>query len=222
MEAGRIPTACTCGKQFNVEHALSCNRGGFPIIRHNGLRNITADMLAKVCHNVSAELHLQPLNGEEMIHSTAIREDNARLDVKANGFWGDNFHTTFFNPHAPSNKAITPYSLYQKHEREKRRDYDQRILQIEHGSFSPLVFSTTGGMGRTATTVYKRVAGLIAEKKGQDYSQTLRWLRCRLNFALLRSFIMCLRGTRSRNTPSTYEDVAPDVILQECRITMES
>ena len=104
----RMPIACMCGKQFNVKHALSCNRGGFPIIRHNELRNITADMLAKVCHNVSVEPHLQPLNGEEMTHT--IREDNARLDMKANWFWGDNFHTTFFdvqvfNPHAPSNKA---------------------------------------------------------------------------------------------------------------------
>ena len=45
-------------------------------------------MLAKVCHNVSVEPHLQPLNGKEMTLTTAIREDSARLDVKANGFWG--------------------------------------------------------------------------------------------------------------------------------------
>ena len=176
----RLSTACAYGKQFNVEHTLSCNRGGFPILRHNELWNITASMLSQVCPNVSVEPHLQPLNGEEMTHTTAVREENARLDVKANGFWGDNFHTTFFdvrvfNPHAPSNRNITPSSMYQKHEKGKRRAYDQRITQIEHGSFSPLVFSTTGGMSRAAVTVYKRLAGMIAEKKGQDYSQTLRW-----------------------------------------------
>ena len=72
-------------------------------------------------------------------------------------------------------------------------------------------------------TVYKRLAGMIAEKKGQDYSQTLRWLRCRLNFALLRSSIMCLRGTRSKNNaPSTHAAASPDVVLQECRISSES
>ena len=54
----RLPTACACGKQFNVEHALSCNRGGFPILRHNELRNITASMLSQVCPNVSVEPHL--------------------------------------------------------------------------------------------------------------------------------------------------------------------
>ena len=77
-------------------------------------------------------------------------------------------------------------------------------------------------MGRAAVTVYKRLAGMIAEKKGQDYSQTLRWLRCRLNFALLRSSIMCLKGTRSKNAPSTHDDASPDVVLQESRISSES
>ena len=105
-----LPATCTCGQHFDVEHALSCNPGGFPIIRHNELRDITADMLSQVCHNVSVEPHLQTLSGEEMSHSTAIREDSARLYVKANGFFGDNFHTTYFdvrvfNPHTPSNKS---------------------------------------------------------------------------------------------------------------------
>ena len=54
-------------------------------------------MLSQVCPNVSVDPHLQPLDGEEMTHATAVREENARLDVKANGFWGDNFHTTFFD-----------------------------------------------------------------------------------------------------------------------------
>ena len=140
-----LPTTCVCGQHFDVDHALSCNRGGFPVIRHNELRDITADMLSQVCHNVSVEPHLQALSGEEMSYSTAIREDSARLDVKANGFFGDNFHTTYFdvrvfNPYAPSNKSCTPSTAYQKHERAKRRAYNQRITQIEHGSFSPLVF----------------------------------------------------------------------------------
>ena len=64
---------------------------------------------------------------------------------------------------------------------------------------------------------------MIAEKKGQDYSQMLRWLRCRLHFALLlRSSIKCLRGTRSKNVPSTHDVASPDVVLQEVRISSES
>ena len=30
-----IPVECICGKSFTIEHALSCQRGGFPMLRHN-------------------------------------------------------------------------------------------------------------------------------------------------------------------------------------------
>ena len=37
-----LPTTCVCNKSFIVEHALSCFHGGYPILRHNELRDITA------------------------------------------------------------------------------------------------------------------------------------------------------------------------------------
>jgi hypothetical protein len=216
-----LPTTCACGRSFSVEHALSCNPGGFPILRHNELRDLTGELLSQVCHNVSTDPHLQPLSGETLRHNTAITEENARLDLKANGMWGDRFHTTFFDVrvfsrHATSYKSTAPSSLYQRHEKEKRRAYNQRITEVEQASFSPLVFSATGGMGRTATTVYQRVAALIAKKKTQDYNQTLLWIRSRLSFALLRAAIMCLRGTRSRL--ACFNDAHLDVVITESRI----
>ena len=36
------PSHCICGKSFTVEHALSCPFGGFPTLRHNEIRNLTA------------------------------------------------------------------------------------------------------------------------------------------------------------------------------------
>ena len=48
-----------------------------------------------------------------------------------------------------------------------------------------------------AAVAYRRIASLIAEKQQQPYSPTLFWLRYKLNFSLLRTVIMCLRGTRS-------------------------
>ena len=38
----------------------------------------------------------------------------------------------------------------------------KKELEIEHGSCSPLTFSTAGGWGPIATTVYKRIAFLAA------------------------------------------------------------
>ena len=40
----------------------------------------------------------------------------------------------------------------------------KRVLEIEHGCFTPLVFSIYGGMGREGRT-YDRLADLLAEKK---------------------------------------------------------
>ena len=86
---------------------------------------------------------------------------------------------------------------YCKHEQEKRRHYDQRVREVEHATFTPLVLSTTGGMGRAATTFYKRLASMVAEKRDVPYAVTLNWIRCRLSFALLRASIMSIRGARS-------------------------
>ena len=84
-EVAQPATYCACGQSFSLDHALSCNRGGFTILRHNELQDLTGELLSQVCHNVSTEPHLQPLNGEELRHNTAITEKNARLDLKANG-----------------------------------------------------------------------------------------------------------------------------------------
>ena len=197
-----LPSQCVCGQQFSIEHALSCSRGGFPSIRHNEVCNITANLMSEVCHSVGTEPSLQPVTGEQFEHRTANREDGARLDIAAQGFWGRDrqrafFDVRVFNPHAPCYQNSTLAQCYRKNELEKRRAHEERVREIEHGSFSPLVFSAAGGMGTIATGVYKRLASLLEEKQGRPYSSTLHWLRCRLNFSLLRSAIMCIRGSRS-------------------------
>jgi len=96
------------------------------------------------------------------------------------GFWGGRFEKAFidvrvFNPSAQSNRRAPLSSVYRKHEQEKRRQYDQRVREIEHATFTPLVLSTTGGMGRAATTFYKRLAAMLAEKRDVPYAETLNW-----------------------------------------------
>ncbi len=215
------PSHCTCGHTFSIEHALTCKTGGFPAVRHNEVRDITASMLTEVCHGVTIEPHLQPLSGEPMTYRSAITEDGARLDVAMYGFWGGRFEKAFvdvrvFNPSAQSSLLSSLSATNRKHEQEKRRHYDQRVRDVEHGSFTPLVLSTTGGMGRTATTLYKRLASMLSEKKDINYALTLNWIRCRLSFALLRASIMSIRGARSsRHHPAS--DYPMDVQLSEGR-----
>ena len=131
------------------------------------------------------------------------RTTQGYIDVAASGFWGGRFERAFFdvrifNPHASSNRTSLIASSYRRHEQEKRRVYERRVREIEHATFTPFVMSSTGGIGPCATVVLKRLGGLLAEKNAASYSSVMGLLRCRLSFALLRSSIMCIRGSRSR------------------------
>ena len=107
-----------------------------------------------------------PFSGETLSTRSATTEDNARLDVAASGFWGGRFEGAFFdvrgfNPYVPSNRAPPTATCYRRHEREKRRKYEERIPEVEHASFVPLVMSCTGGAGPCATIFFKRLACLV-------------------------------------------------------------
>ena len=178
-------------------------------MRHNEVRDITAMLLTEICHGVTTKPHLQPLSGESLSHCSAITEGSAQLDVAMYGFWGGRFEKALvdvrvFNPSAQSNRHGPLSSVYRKHEQEKRRQYDQRVREVEHATFTPLVLSTLDGMGRAATTLYKRLASMVTEKRNVPYAVTFNWIRCRLSFALLRASIMSIRGARSsRNHPAS-------------------
>ena len=128
------PTPCSCGSSFAVEHALSCPKGGFPIMRHNEVRDLTANLMAEVCHDVCIEPTLQPVTGELLSGASAITDDGARLDIAASGFWGGHYECAFFdvrifNPHVPSNHQ--PISTcYIKHENSEKRSYEQHVREI--------------------------------------------------------------------------------------------
>ena len=107
-----------------------------------------------------------------------------------------------FNQNATSNRNKTFVEASEHHERLKQLEYEERIINVDHGSFCPLVFSTSGAAGRLATRFLKRLAGKIAEKDNEEYYAVMAWIRCKLSFALLRSAAMCVRGSRSsRHSP---------------------
>ena len=124
-----------------------------------------------------------------------------------------------FNPHAPSNKNMTHTACYKKHEREKKQAYEQRVREVEHSSFTPLVLAATGGLGNEASTFYKRLASLLSHKWEAPYSTTLCWLRCRLTFSLLRSSIQAIRGARSSRGHAARLPAAVDLVTSESRIS---
>ena len=192
------PLSCRCGANFSINHVLTCKQGGWHTIRHNDLRDSLTDLLSDVCSEVIKEPRLQPLSGEHL-HPSANQEDEARLDIRARGFWSECqdafFDVRVFFPHASSYSATRLSSLYKQHERQKRREYGQRVREIEHGGFTPLVFSTSGGMAPEAAVFLKRLASLLCDKHGDTYAATLGWLRCKTSFCLLRSTLRCIRAS---------------------------
>ena len=52
---------------------------------------------------------------------------------------------------------------------------------------------TSGGMGPTASVVFRRLASLLSIKQEELYSKIILFIRClQLDFALLRSAVRCI------------------------------
>ena len=64
---------------------MTCPMGEYPTLRHNEIRDMTAQLLTEVCPNVATEPHLQPLTGESFRLASTNINDGAR------SFWTDTF-----------------------------------------------------------------------------------------------------------------------------------
>ena len=218
----RLPAACACGERFDLTHALSCKKGGFVVQRHNELRDLTANLLDKVCRDVCVEPALHELTGETMQNRTANTSSEARLDVSARGFWTNGqkafFYIRVFDPLARKYKGQTLSQCYRTNEKEKKRAYNQRVLEVENGTFTPLVFSALGGMGTECTIFYKRLANMLAEKRNVKQSCASNWLHTKLSYALLRSALLCVRGSRHRYYKPTIAETDIELVMKESAI----
>ena len=121
-----------------------------------------------VCYDVAIEPTLQPLAGEEL-HRGANTAADARLDVHCRGFW-ERQRAAFFDirvchPNADSYKELSPKQIHKLHENEKKWKYASRIIEVENCTFTPLVFTTTGGMSQECQRYHSRLAKLISSKK---------------------------------------------------------
>ena len=167
------------------------------------------------CNDVTVEPVLQDISGEQLGMGSHIAMD-ARLDIHARrGFWKPQraafFDVRIFHPNADCYRDKELVQIYRNHENEKRRLYSRSTLDIEQGTFTPLVFSSTGGMGKECLRFHSRLAELLTAKKGESYSTTIRWIRARTSFALLRSALVCPRGSRSRNFKSVVGNIDLDI-----------
>ena len=137
-----IPSTCSCRSKMTIQHAMSRKKGGFSTIRHNDLRDLITNLLTEVCKDVDIEPQLLPVTGETFDNRTANTSNEVRVDIKSRGFWVRGQQTFFdvrvFDPNANRylNKALP--QCYIQYEKEKKRQYNDRVLEIYPGSFTPL------------------------------------------------------------------------------------
>ena len=86
------------------------------------------------------------------------------------------------------------------------------VREIGHGSFTPLVFTSVGGMAGVATVFYRWLALLLATKRDEPYAVVMGWLRCTFSFLLIRVAIMCVRGTRKRRSDDNFSNSPLEVV----------
>ena len=91
---------------------------------------------------------------------------------------------------------IINIELFKQHENIKKTAYNRRVIEVEHGSFTPLVFSTCGGMGSEAFNFHKRLAERISVKRNEAYDDVITYIRRKLRFSILRTSLIAVRGTR--------------------------
>ena len=217
------PQFCGCGARNNINHTLICAKGGFVSMRHNTLRDLNAELQSEVCKDVTVEPNLLPLDNEEISGTSANR---AAPDISSRGLWST-FERTFYDvrvlhPNAPFYQSTPLATLYKRHEDEKMKKYNSRIITVEKGTFTPLVYTNFGGCGPQAKRYHKRLAELISRKRNEEYHHVINHIRMKIRFSLLRSVLIALRGERGRR-PATVQplssvcfNMVPETMHYEC------
>ena len=108
-------------------------------------------MLSMACKDVRKEPALSTTPGSD---------DVLRADINVRSFW-QRLQRAFvdvrvFYPFAPSYRNQSLATTMKTMENQKKRKCNQRILYGENGSFTPLVFTTNGGMSTETKQFHRR------------------------------------------------------------------
>ena len=146
----------------------------------DGVRNLLTSLIGKVWTKVEVEPQLQPLDNEGFKIRSAVTSPETRWDFKAGGFWSRGvpafFDVRVTHVNFKCNQRKTTPTIFKEQEEEKKRKYQQRVLDVEMGSFTPLVFGTDGRMGADCNCFLKRLVEKLSEKNEEPYHITITWI----------------------------------------------
>ena len=105
-------------------------------------------------------------------------------------------------------------AIFCQNDNEKKRSCLDSVLNIEHGTFTPLIFGTNGGSGNESCDFLRILASKLSQKGGEPYATITSWLRAKLSFEILKSALLCIRGSRTIFNSCNCEDCALDFQLK--------
>ena len=192
-----------------MDHSLICKLGGYTSMRHNSVRDPEEQIMREVCRDVQTEPTLLPIN-ENDYQKKVNTADNARLDNSVRGMW-NSCEKTFSDirithPTSQSYSGKSLAEVYQQHEKEKKDEYNQRVIDKEKSSSNPLAFTSTGGMAPECNRVNKRLAEKVAEKRREPYAFVITYIRTKLRFAFLKSTLAAIRECGGKRSDVHLQD----------------
>jgi hypothetical protein len=204
LQPTALPPRCDgCDERFTIDHAMSCRKGGLILQRHNDLVTTWGQLCGQALSpsTVSDEPLIQPSRDLLMPGSTrTVPSPELRGDLAVHGFWTKGqtaiFDVRITDTDQPSNRNTAPSKVLLRHEKEKKNKYGDLCI-AKRQTFTPLVFSIDGLLGKEATAASKRLASSLAGKWKRSYSEICGYVRSRISIALVRSSSRCLRADRT-------------------------
>ena len=168
-----VKNSMTCQRCASVETCLTLTMPWFVCVEALLYSNTTKFAVSRLkfckwCLLTLRRNRFQEVTGE-VLPRDANKAPDEWLDISARGFWARE-QSAFFDVRvchtiADSYKNLTPKQIYKLHENDKKRLFSSRLLEEERGTFTPLVFTTTGGMSNECQRYHSRLAELLAVKK---------------------------------------------------------
>ena len=145
----------------------------------------------------SAKKHLNPVNCVKIetkksnLRKKVILYTQIRSDIRMRGFWREGQNTFFdimvTNADCPSQLEKPVQTILKSHENDKKRKYNARIMEVDHGTFTPIILTIKGVMGHECRVFHKTLSQKLAEKTGERYSEVTRMIRLKLSFLVLKA-----------------------------------
>ena len=89
------------------------------------------------------------------------------------------------------------------------------MLDVEHGTFTPLIFGTNGGLGKECSDFIKNIALKIAEQQDEKFGIVMSCLRTKLYYepTMILLIGMCISLTKKTMKPIIANPMAVAIAI---------